>query len=734
MNDTRRIMASTLAMATLAALACTPAANAATQLSLVVKAGDNQNTLAGRKLTAYKLADYVDGTYVSTDGKYKDLDGVSVDTPETLEKALNPVLAKTTGVTGGDVANLPGWDASGKDPIAWMGGFRQHTGSDQSVGTFGLGWNESGPQKMGTNSPDKAYVGTVREFADNIVKDQTALAAVKAQPHSDTITCQAGASCTIPISDSGIYMILDTGGDTTWNGTLNGLNATYNVGSAQPMIVPSKPSDADLATVDGYTQPMDRDKLGTTGALGEITIKNVDDQEVLPTGNQNPPKKRDESVNAGKDAADNASDVGDTIPYVLHYRTPDLSAYRNAMDNGRPWTYTYRIDDQTTKGLKLTGTPTATITDVDGKTVTIPLTQVSTLPSVSSGAANSTAAGQSTETPDAWYYLEQQDKDASHLVIGMGKWLVKNYGDLAANDKSKTLYGHQIEVKYSAQVTAQAVYNGNKVNNRNHLTYSNQPEDVTGGRTATTPDVVVKQWLYDIDLHKRASTSYDGLENAKFDVTVKDNGNAADGKANGSALKLIKIAAGDYRQAMPGEETSDAYVGNHVVTGPDGLLRLRGLDLGIYTLTETAAPHNYQPLKSSEDITITAKFTDDKSNYITPDAQTEATETITQNNSIVPLLRPMLTFRADTSKLPSGLTITKTATTQTAKWSGQDASKKYYADDKTNWVSADLTLLNQPINVMLAKTGATVLVGTAVVAGLALLAIGAAIVSRRRNA
>lgn len=101
------------------------------------------------------------------------------------------------------------------------------------------------------------------------------------------------------------------------------------------MIVPSKPSDADLATVDGYNQPMDRDRLGSTGKLGEITIKNVDDQETLPTGNQNPPKKRDESVAAGKDAADNASDVGDTIPYVVHYRVPDLSAYRNAKDNGR---------------------------------------------------------------------------------------------------------------------------------------------------------------------------------------------------------------------------------------------------------------------------------------------------------------------------------------------------------------------------------------------------------------
>ena len=40
---------------------------------------------------------------------------------------------------------------------------------------------------------------------------------------------------------------------------------------------------------------------------------------------------------------------------------------------------------------------------------------------------------------------------------------------------------------------------------------------------------------------------------------------------------------------------------------------------------------------------------------------------------------------------------------------------------------------NRPINVMLAKTGGTILFGTAMAAGLALLAIGAAIVSRRRE-
>ena len=699
-------------------------AQAAQPYDIIVQSGaGGSNSLKGRTFIAYKLSDYVDGTFVSVGNKQ--LDGVSLSTPESLKNNLNRVLAKTAGVA--DAAKLPGWEDAGKDPIAWMGGFRQQTGSNQASGSFGYGWNDSGMQGIGNNSPSKAYVGSVREFADNLVKDQAALESVKAQPKSRSITCATGKQCTIPLTESegsGIYLILDSGSRTTWQGTdANGWVNTWNVGVTQPMIVPTKADQKDLATVEGHA-PGNPNSLGTVGELGTIVVKNVVDEEVLPNCPPDEPdepgdcvpKRRDESTHPGKDAADNASDVGDAVPYQVRYRVPDLSAYRNAFDNGRQWIYHYRVIDQTTAGLSIDKAPTVKL---NGQV--IELTRVDTLPEWS-GKGTGTAQGQPNE-PDAWYYLSVNDKDESKLVIGLGRWIVKHYGDLALNDKSKTLYGHEFDIRYSAMVTPKILEHRNMAHNENWVEYSNNPADVNGGDHVATPHVTVKQWTYDLDLRKRSSTSNSGLSGAQFSVTVKSNGNASDGKANGSKPMFVSAssAAGDYRLAHHGEQGS-----NTVTTGKDGLLRLRGLDLGSYTLTETKAAHGHQLLKHSEDYTIDAQFHDDRSDFITPNVQTEASLSITQRNIIVPLAKPMLNFASNDAI--AGLTVSKTK----AVWSGKSQSGAWHADDKTAWLETQLTLWNQPINVMLAQTGGIIGFGVTLLFGGALITAGVLLLAKRR--
>lgn len=721
-----------------------PAHAAGSVYDITINAAANEaggvNTLKGRRFTAYKLADYVDGTFVNKGDK--DLDGVAVDTPDALKPDLDRVLAKTTGVS--DVSQLPGWKDAGKDPVAWMGGFRQTlNSSNQADGKFGFGWNESGPQKKGNNSPTKAYTGTVREFADNIVKDAAALAKVKTQEHSNEVTCQAASSCTIPLKSSGLYLILDSAPED--KGTYvdaNGFKNTWNIGVTQPMIVPTKADSKDLATQSPYATH-DGSSLGTVGKLGVITVKNVADQDVLPPAT---PKRRDETVNPGKDAADNGSDIGDTIPYVVNYRIPDMSAYKAAYDNHDKWIYNYRIIDKTDPGLRINGLQNVTITvpGIDGKTITIKPTVVSALPSYAADGAG-TPDGQPGE-PDAWVYLNTDANDASHLEVGLGRWIVKNYGDIAKNDKTQTMYKHQFTVRYTATVTPKVLQHKNMTKNDNHLEYSANPNNVNSGKVVPTPEVKIRQWTYDIDLHKRAATSYAGLEGAKFKVTVKDNANKADAKANGSTMKWVLAdgTAGDYRQAVAGDQNPT----DTVTTGKGGLLRLRGLDLGTYTLTETQAPRNYQPLKSSEDVRISATFMDDKTNWTTPDAQTCVAETISQNNSIL-ALKKMFAFNTPQATVPAGMSVSDTRVVWGAptdidghvtRETPADVAKNlkaadgtYIADDKTNFVPANLALLNQPINVMLAQTGGVIAFGAAGVAGLLMLAMGLVILARRRT-
>ena len=742
---TRRLAAGAVAAATLAGgLMTLPAHAAGSVYDITINAAANEaggvNTLKGRRFTAYKLADYVDGTFVNKGDK--DLDGVAVDTPDALKPDLDRVLAKTAGVP--DVSQLPDGEKAGKDPVAWMGGFKQTLGSsNQASGQFGFGWNESGPQKKGNNSPTKAYTGTVREFADNIVKDAAALAKVKTQEHSNEVTCQAAASCTIPLKSSGLYLILDSAPEDKGMYTdANGFKNTWNIGVTQPMIVPTKADSKDLATQSPYATH-DGSSLGTVGKLGVITVKNVADQDVLPT---TPPKRRDETVNPGKDAADNGSDIGDTIPYVVNYRIPDMSAYKAAYDNHDKWIYNYRIIDKTDPGLRINSLQNVTITvpGIDGKTITVKPNVVSALPSYAADGAG-TPDGQPGEQ-DAWVYLNTDANDASHLEVGLGRWIVKNYGDIAKNDKTQTMYGHEFTVRYTATVTPKVLQHKNMTKNDNHLEYSANPNNVNSGKVVSTPEVKIRQWTYDIDLHKRAATSNTGLEGAKFQVTVKDKKNPADAKTNGATMKWVLVdgTAGDYRQAVAGDQNPT----DTVTTGKGGLLRLRGLDLGTYTLTETQAPRNYQPLKSSEDVRISATFMDDKTNWTTPDAQTSVAETISQNNSIL-ALKKMFAFNTPQATVPAGMSVSDTRVVWGAptdidghvtRETPADVAKNlkaadgtYIADDKTNFVPANLALLNQPINVMLAQTGGVIAFGAAGVAGLLMLAMGLGLLARRRT-
>ena len=746
-------------------------------LDIMVNAAGAQeggwNTLEGRQLTAYKLADYVDGTFVNKGDKQAD--GVAVETPSALRPHLDRVLARTTGVKNNDVNNLPGWVDAGRDPIAWMGGFRQDTGkNDQAAGSWGFGWNESGYQKDGVNSPGKALVGSVREFADNLLIDTNALNAVKGQPHSQTVTCTNAATCKVTVPSTGVYLIIDSskGLDKTYKSPKKDANGNVcvtkkNILSSQSMIVPTQADAKDKAagTTDGT-------RLGSVGKLGVITIKNQAGEDVEPCGQA---KSLDGSKPEGMDANDHGSDVGDTIPYIVHYDVPDLSKYKNAFDNKDKWVYTYRVIDTTSKGLRINdGTLSITIPGTYGNTpVTITPTKVDKLPDAWTDVSKSTGDGQPNE-PDAWYAVERDylgNKDATHLVIGLGRWLVKNYGEIRGTDNTHTLYQHEMTIKYTATVTPAALDNGNRVWNDNYVKYS----DLTNsGITFDTPHTKIKQWLYDIDLTKKSSTSLAGLQGAKFTVKYKlldygNNQHNTDMKKEDTPLSWVELGkdTGVYRLATAEDKTGTTTI---VKSGKNGKLGLHGVDLGTYTLTETEAYPNYRKLQKSERITVNATFINHgftsettKDGHVVatdtyPAHQTGAVLTITQENQVLGqrmftfskgVKKEGLSFRTWSENEKNFVPVDESSKAQKAIWGAPTDQKgnvypdaqglmlqtkdgAYVADDKTNWLDMQLTLRNQPNNVMLAQTGAQIMFGVTGIIGIILVGTGITLLVRRR--
>lgn len=790
-----RVMASAVTMACLATpLAFTrtawadqnPVGAAATQnlvqsdnpLEIMVNAAGAQeggwNTLEGRQLTAYKLADYVDGTFVNKGDKQAD--GVAVETPSALRQHLDRVLAKTTGVKDGNVWNLPGWNDAGHDPIAWMGGFRQANGNNQAAGSWGFGWNESGFQRDGVNSPGKALVGSVREFADNLLMDSAAMNAVKAQsnPHSQTVKCTNAATCKVTVPSTGVYLIVDSGAglEKTYNSPKKDANGNAcvtkkNILSSQTMIVPTQADAKDKAvgTTDGK-------RLGSVGKLGVITIKNQVGEDVEPCGKA---KALDTSKPEGMDANDHGSDIGDTIPYIVHYDVPDLSKYKNAFDNKDKWVYTYRVIDTTSKGLRINdGTLSITIPGTNGDTVTITPTKVNKLPDAWTDVSKSTVDGQPNE-PDAWYAFERDytgnNRDASHLVIGLGRWLVKNYGEIRGTDNTHTLYQHELTIKYTATVTTAAFDNGNRVWNDNYVKYS----DLTNsGITFDTPHTKIKQWLYDIDLTKKSSTSLAGLQGAKFTVTYNrldygNNKHNTDMKKEDTPLSWVEIGkdSGIYRLATAEDKTGTTTI---IKSGRNGKIGLHGVDLGTYTLTETEAYPNYRKLQKSERITVNATFIDHgftsettKDGHVIatdtyPAHQTGAVLAITQENQVLGqrmftfskgVKKEGLSFRTWSENKKNYVPVDESSKALKAIWGAptdwqgnvypdaqglmlKTKDGAYVADDKTNWLDMQLTLRNQPNNVMLAQTGAQIMFGVTGIIGIILVGTGITLLVRRR--
>ena len=152
-----------------------------------------------------------------------------------------------------------------------------------------------------------------------------------------------------------------------------------------------------------------------------------------------------------------------------------------------------------------------------------------------------------------------------------------------------------ITVEYSAHLNKDAYVNhtsGTTTNqNKVSLTYSNNPDATGSGTTDTTPEKAVWVFTYEVDNTKK-DASGNPVSNAGFTLKQGDN-----------TISLYKIGTDYYvyDSAKATEYTGGEMV-NEIITTSTGVFNIKGLDTGVYTLTETKVPTGYV---KAQDVTIT---------------------------------------------------------------------------------------------------------------------------------
>lgn len=249
------------------------------------------------------------------------------------------------------------------------------------------------------------------------------------------------------------------------------------------------------------------------------------------------------------DAAD--SQIGQEVNYRLTGTIADNYASYDS--------YSYKFTDTLTKGLSY----------VNDQTKVYAVNKDSSNKDIYTDISNNFTVN-STNNTDGTTTLTVEANAGDH-----GKHL-KEISDVNANTK--------IVVFYKAKLNANAVIagaNGGLSGNPNTVTleYSNNP--MVAGTGTSVPDAVV-DYTYGLKINKVDLGTEEALKDAKFTIAAGDTTNGVENSAN---VKYVKKDG----------TLSDSMV--ELSTDSEGVIKLTGLDAGVYTVTETSAPDGYTKVK-----------------------------------------------------------------------------------------------------------------------------------------
>ena len=279
----------------------------------------------------------------------------------------------------------------------------------------------------------------------------------------------------------------------------------------------------------------------------------------VPAGQSNNVYMKSKEPDIEKSVEDYTYAIGQTVNYTLVVDVPDYP--ENAVDKK------FIIADYLSKGLTFNEGSVRIYNYDDSK-----------------------EENKGTElTDDFADYVFTDDK---HPAEGNSPSFAKSFiGDYS-------ILADKVIVEYSATVNENAVVKetadtDNKLDNKVYLIYNNNPYTENGYREIPDEERV---YTYGIQVTKTDNGDTE-LPGAEFNL-----------KQGEETLKFVKDGS-VYR--LPLTEEEDAKASETLVTDENGLIMIKGLDLGTYTLVETKAPDGYELPANPETVITLADDADD---------------------------------------------------------------------------------------------------------------------------